>query len=106
MSSVRGLNARPHSAKVLPLRLLPKCRVTFSTRSFFWRSLTSSTARSRGISSSGLEPEAPQREGFALETLAEVPRHIFHQKFFLAFVDLLDRAEQRHFELGLARSEE
>ena len=46
MSSVLGLNARPHIAKVLPDRSSPYLATTLSTRTIFCSSLTSSTALS------------------------------------------------------------
>ena len=44
VSSVPGLNARPHTAIRLPFRLPPKWASTFSPSFFFWRSLTATTA--------------------------------------------------------------
>ena len=44
MSSVFGLNARPHTAMVLPFSELPKCASIFFTSTRFWYSLTASTA--------------------------------------------------------------
>ena len=43
MSSVRGLNARPQTAIVLPFRS-PKCCCIFATSRAFCRSFTASTA--------------------------------------------------------------
>ena len=43
MSSVRGLNASPHNAIVLPCRL-PKCASILATSRSFCASLTHSTA--------------------------------------------------------------
>ena len=44
MSSVLGLNARPHSAKVRPARSSPRRATIFSTSRSFCASLTASTA--------------------------------------------------------------
>ena len=44
MSSVCGLNARPQTAKSLPLRFPLKCLSILLNSTFFWRSLALSTA--------------------------------------------------------------